>query len=238
MKLDILVLSAHPDDAELGCGGTMIQAVDRGRKVGIVDLTRGELGTRGTVEIRKNEAEKAKEIMGLTMRENLDFRDGFFINDESHQRALIQLIRRYQPDVVLAASPIDRHPDHPRASALIIEACFLSGLPRIETEIDGTTQSSWRPKVLYHYIQSVLLSPDFVVDVSDYWETKMKAVGAYRSQFFSGGDDPETYISNPRFLKMVEARGIELGHSIGVNYGEGFLTDRNIGVKDLFDLRF
>lgn len=236
MKLDILVLSAHPDDAELGCGGTMIQAVARGQQVGIADLTRGELGTRGTVEIRKNEADKSKEIIGLTIRDNLGFRDGFFINDESHQLAMIQLIRKYQPEIVLGAAPNDRHPDHPRASALIIEACFLSGLSRIETKIDGVVQASWRPKALYHYIQSVFINPDFVVDVSDHWETKMKAVKAYHSQFFGGGDEPETYISNPNFLNMVEARGIELGHSIGVKYGEGFLADRNLGVKDLFDL--
>ncbi len=236
MKLDILVVSAHPDDAELGCGGTMIQAAARGRQVGIVDLTKGELGTRGSVEIRKNEASKALEIMGLAVRENLDFRDGFFINDETHQMALIRVIRKYQPDVVLAAAPIDRHPDHPKASALMVTACFLSGLERIKTENDEEPQSSWRPKALYHYMQSIFLNPDFVIDVSDYWETKMKAINAYRSQFFSGGDDPETYISNPNFLKMVEARGIETGHSIGVNYGEGFLADRTLGVKDLFDL--
>jgi len=201
-----------------------------------VDLTRGELGTRGSVDIRENEASKAMEIMGLALRENLGFRDGFFTNDETHQMALIQLIRKYQPDIVLAAAPSDRHPDHPRAAALIVVACFLSGLPRIKTENDGVPQSSWRPKALYHYLQSILLNPDFVVDVSSYWETKMKAINAYRSQFFSGGDDPETYISDPNFLKMVEARGVELGHSIGANYGEGFLCDRNLGVKDLFDL--
>ena len=236
MKLDILVLSAHPDDAELGCGGTIIQAIGRGQNVGMVDLTRGELGTRGTVDIRAREAAEAADILGLASRDNMDFRDSFFINDEAHQMALIEIIRKYQPEIVLAAAPYDRHPDHPRASALIVEACFLSGLSRIQTQIDGKSQIAWRPKAIYHYIQSIHLKPDFVVDVSDHWETKMEAVNAYSSQFSSGGDEPETYISNPNFLKMVEARGIEFGHSIGVKYGEGFLTDRNLGVKDLFDL--
>ncbi len=236
MKLDILVISAHPDDAELGCGGTIVQAISMGQKVGMVDLTRGELGTRGTVAIRAQEAANSAEILGLTYRSNMGFRDSFFINDEAHQLALINEIRKHQPEIVLAAAPRDRHPDHPRASDLIVEACFLSGLSRINTEFDGKPQMAWRPNVLYHYIQSILVKPDFVVDVSYCWETKMKSIKAYQSQFFGGGDDPETYISNPRFIKMVEARGIELGHSIGVDYGEGFLTDRNLGVKDLFDL--
>jgi len=237
MKLDILVLSAHPDDAELGCGGTIIQASARGQKVGIIDFTRGELGTRGTVAIRDQEAARAAEIMGVAVRENMNFRDGFFVNDEHHQTLLIQKIRKYQPDIVLAAAPVDRHPDHARASELIVEACFLAGLRKIETEDNSSTQEPWRPKALYHFIQSVLLKPDFVVDVSEYWDTKMEAIKAFQSQFFNhSGDEPETYISNPRFLRMVEARGIELGHSIGANYGEGFLTDRNLGVKDLFDL--
>ncbi|GJM28261.1 MAG: bacillithiol biosynthesis deacetylase BshB1 [Cyclobacteriaceae bacterium] len=236
MKLDILVFSAHPDDAELGCGGTIAKAVASGRQVGIADLTRGELGTRGTVEIREKEAAAARDILGLSVRENLGFRDGFFANDESHRLALIELIRKYQPEIVLAAAPNDRHPDHPRASELIVEACFLSGLLRVETDQAGVSQAPWRPAVLYHYIQSVFLTPDFVVDVSQQWDTKMKAINAYVSQFTNGGADPETYISNPRFLRMVEARAIELGHSIGVNYGEGFITNRNLGVGDLFDL--
>lgn len=236
MKLDILVLSAHPDDAELGCGGTMIQAASRGQQVGIIDLTRGELGTRGTVEIRRQEAGNALDIMGLALRENLAFRDAFFINDEAHQLAMIRVIRKYQPEIILAAAPHDRHPDHPRASKLIVEACFLSGLVKVATDLDGAEQDPWRPKALYHYIQSTYLDPDFVVDISDHWETKMKAVKAYKSQFFNGGKDPETYISNPRFLKMIEARAVELGNSIGVDYGEGFLAERNLGIRDFFDL--
>ncbi len=237
MKLDILVLSAHPDDAELGCGGTIIQAAARGQKVGIIDFTRGELGTRGSVPIRDAEAAKAAKIMGASVRENMNFRDGFFTNNEEHQLPLIQKIRKYQPDIVLAAAPRDRHPDHARASELIIDACFLSGLVKITSEENGEPQAPWRPKALYHFIQSILLKPDFVVDVSEYWDTKMEAIKAFQSQFFNdNSEDPETYISNPRFLRMVEARGIELGHSIGANYGEGFLTDRNLGVKDLFDL--
>ncbi len=236
MKLDILVFSAHPDDAELGCGGTVIQAVAQGRQVGIADLTRGELGTRGSVEIRKSEAAAASQIMGLSVRENLGFRDGFFVNDEAHQLALIQLVRKYRPEIVLAAAPRDRHPDHPRASELIVEACFLSGLLRIETRMEGSVQQPWRPGALYHYVQSLFLTPDFVLDVSEHWQTKMEAIKAYKSQFFNDGEEPETYISNPRFLKMVESRAVELGHSIGVEYGEGFITNRNLGVRNLFDL--
>ena len=236
MKLDILVFSAHPDDAELGCGGTIAQAVYRGQKVGIADLTRGELGTRGTVEIRKQEAAESSRILGLSMRENLGFRDGFFMNNEEHQLAMIQLIRKYQPKIVLASAPDDRHPDHPRASELIVESCFLSGLRQIKTDIEGEDLLPWRPLALYHYIQSVFLTPNFIVDVSEHWETKMDAIRAYESQFFNIGEDPETYISNPQFLSMVESRAIELGHSIGVAYGEGFLANRNLGVKDLFDL--
>ena len=236
MKLDILVFSAHPDDAELGCGGTIVKAVSQGRQIGIADLTKGELGTRGTVEIREQEAAAASDALGLCVRENLGFRDGFFVNDEHHQLGLIRLIRKYKPEIVLAAAPRDRHPDHPRASELIVASCFLSGLPRVETELDGTGQTSWRPKAVYHYLQSIFLQPDFVVDVSAHWEGKMKAVKAYESQFSNGGEDPETYISHPRFLKMIEARAIELGHSIGVDYGEGFLANRNLGVKNLFDL--
>ena len=236
MKLDILVLSAHPDDAELGCGGTIALAVSQGKKVGIIDLTQGELGTRGTVAIRQQEADKSSEILGLSIRENMGFRDAFFKNDEEHQLALIKKVRKYQPDIILAAAPKDRHPDHPRASELIVEACFLSGLARIETECQQKSQAAWRPQVLYHYIQSVFLSPDFVVDVSEHWPVKIESIQAYQSQFFNHGEGPETYISNPRFLKMVESRGVELGHSIGVNYGEGFIADRNLGVKSLFDL--
>ena len=236
MKLDLLVFSAHPDDAELGCGGTIIKAVHQGRKVGIVDLTKGELGSRGTVEIRAQEAASSAEVLGVEVRENMGFRDGFFTNDESHQLALIKMVRRYQPEVVLAAAPYDRHPDHARASRVIVDACFLSGLVKIETKHDDQPQSPWRPAALYHFIQSVWLEPDFVVDVSEHWEQKMQAIKAYRSQFFNDSPGPETYINNPQFLKMIEARGVEFGHSIGVQYGEGFIANRNVGVKDLFEL--
>lgn len=236
MKLDILVFSAHPDDAELGCGGTIVQAVATGKKVGIIDLTKGELGTRGSIAIREKEAQSASEILGLTIRENLGFRDGFFTNDETHQMELIRVIRKYRPDIVLAAAPDDRHPDHPRAAQLIVESCFLAGLIKVISEDSESAQDAWRPSVLYHYIQSIYLTPTFVVDVSSSWETKQKAINAYTSQFSNSGDGPETYISNPRFLRMVEARAIELGHSIGADYGEGFIANRNVGVKHLFDL--
>lgn len=237
MKLDILVLAAHPDDAELGCGGTIAKEVSLGRKVGIVDFTRGELGTRGSVPIRDQEAADAARILGLSVRESLNFKDGFFQNDETHQREVIRVIRRYQPQIVIANSLADRHPDHPRASGLAYDSCFYSGLAKIET-IDGDKkQQPWRPNRVYHFIQSQQLIPDFIVDVSDYWETKMKAIRAFKSQFHDPtSNEPETFISSPAFIKLLEARGHEWGHTIGVAYGEGFLVRRVLGVDSLSQL--
>ncbi|MEZ4944131.1 MAG: bacillithiol biosynthesis deacetylase BshB1 [Cyclobacteriaceae bacterium] len=238
MKLDILVLAAHPDDAELGCGGTILKQITSGQKVGIVDFTRGELGTRGTVETREQEAKASAKILGLSARENLNFKDGFFVNDEAHQKEVIRAIRKYQPDIVLANAIYDRHPDHGKGGELAFQSCFLSGLNKIETEDEGKVQEAWRPKALYHYIQSQLITPDFVVDVSDHWEKKMKSVLAFKSQFHNpNSKEPETYISSQGFLKMLEARGTELGHAIGARYGEGFTIRRTIGVDLLTDIR-
>jgi len=238
MKLDLLVLAAHPDDAELGCGGTIAKEVSLGRKVGVIDFTRGELGTRGTVQTRDQEAQDSARILGLSVRENLNFRDGFFQNDESHQREVIRIIRKYQPEIVIANATYDRHPDHGKGSSLSFDSCFYAGLTKIETKENGVIQSAWRPKLLYHFIQSQMIPPDFVVDVSDFWETKMKSIRAFKTQFHDpASNEPETFISSPAFIKLLEARGHEFGHSIGAAYGEGFTVRRVIGVNDLFSLR-
>lgn len=237
VKLDILVFASHPDDAELGCGGTIALEVSNGRKVGIVDLTRGELGTRGTPEQRLKEAEKAAAILGLAVRENLGLRDGYFRNSEDDQRALIVALRRYRPDIVLANAVRDRHPDHGRAAGLIYDSCFLSGLARIETDDKGKPQPAWRPSAVYHYIQSQYIRPDFVVDVTAHWARKMEAIATYTSQFYNpDSKEPETFISGPNFLPFIEARAVEFGHSIGAKYGEGFTSSRHIGVKSLSNL--
>jgi len=237
MKLDILALAAHPDDIELSSSGTLLKAILNGKKAGIIDFTRGELGTRGTPEIREQEANKSAQILGLSARENLGFRDGFFKNDEEHQLALIKMIRKYQPEIVLANAFDDRHSDHSRASQLAKEACFISGLKNVKTEIDGVQQQAWRPKTVYHYIQSIPSQPDFIVDVSDVWERKVESIRAFASQFFDPNSaEPNTYISSPEFMKMIEARAIHYGHEIGVKYGEGFNVERMTGVGDVFDL--
>jgi bacillithiol biosynthesis deacetylase BshB1 len=237
MKLDILVIAAHPDDAELGCGGTIARHIALGLNVGVVDLTRGELGTRGTPETRKAEAVEAAKILSLSVRENLALADGYFQNVKEDQLKLVAAIRKYQPDIVLANAVYDRHPDHGRASELIYDSCFLAGLNKVETTFEGISQKAWRPRNVYHFIQSQSLPPDFIVDISGYWDTKMAAVKAYKSQFFDpSSSEPETYISSPAFLRMVESRAIEHGHAIGVKYGEGFTIRRPTGVKNLFDL--
>jgi N-acetylglucosamine malate deacetylase 1 len=238
MKLDILVFAAHPDDAELGCSGTIAKHVAQGYKVGIIDITQGELGTRGSVEIRAREAAEAGRILGVSARENLMLRDGFFINDEVHQYKLIEVIRKYKPLIVLANAVYDRHVDHSKGASLAYDACFLAGLSKISTvDGEGKPQEPWRPSVVYHYIQSIFIEPDFIVDVSEHWETKIKAIQAFGSQFFDpNSSEPETYISKPGFLKMIEARGIEFGHAIGTSFGEGFTVRRFPGVRSLFDL--
>ena len=237
LKLDILALAAHPDDVELCCGATIAKHIALGYKVGVVDFTRGELGTRGTPEIRVQEAEKASEIMGLSVRENLGFRDGFFEKDEIHLKKVIGMIRKYRPDTILINAENDRHPDHGRAHELSKEACFLSGLHKIETLADGLKQEAWRPKNVYSYIQGWFMTPDFVVDVTDHWEIKMNAIRAFRSQFHDpNSQEPATWLSSEGFIKLIEGRGIEMGQAIGCSYGEGFKVLRWPGVNDITKL--
>jgi len=238
MKLDILAFAAHPDDIELSCAGTLLAHIQLGKKVGIVDLTRGELGTRGTPEIRLQESEAATKVLGIHARENLGMADGFFVNDKAHQLKVIAAIRKYQPEIVLMNAISDRHPDHGRGSTLVSESCFLAGLKQIETVSEtGEKQTAWRPKNVYHYIQDRLHNPDLVVDISAYWEKKVESIKAFRSQFFDpNSSEPNTYISSPEFLKFLEARSREMGHLVGVEFGEGFTKERHVGVKNLFDL--
>lgn len=237
-KLDILVIAAHPDDAELGCSGTILSQVEKGYKVGIVDLTQGEMGTRGTPEIRLEEAEAAGKILKLTARENLGFKDIYFENDRDHQLKLIEAIRKYQPEIVIANAVSDRHPDHGKGSELATKACFMSGLRKIETKLDGKSQDPWRPKFVYHYIQNNYITPDFIVDITPYWETKIESIKAYKSQFFDpNSQEPSSFISDPEFLPFIESRSREFGHRIMTTYGEGFTVERFIGVHDLFDLK-
>lgn len=238
MKLDILAIASHPDDAEMSCAGTLIAAAAQGKKIGIVDLTRGELGTRGTPEIRAAEAAAASKVLGLHARENLGLADGFFMNDRAHQLPIIAAVRRYQPDIVLLNAIHDRHPDHGRGSQLASESCFLSGLKMIETlDEHGQPQAAWRPRLVYHYIQDRQITPDFVVDISEFWDKKWEAIQAFKSQFFDANStEPVTYLSTPAFAKFMEARAREFGHLIGVEFGEGFTRERTLGVRQLSDL--
>jgi bacillithiol biosynthesis deacetylase BshB1 len=238
MKLDLLVFAVHPDDAELGCSGTILKEIAAGKKVGIVDLTRGELGTRGTVETRDQETIESTKSLGLHVRENLGMRDGFFRNDEEHQKMIIQMIRKYNPEIVLCNALHDRHPDHGRASELVSDAFFLSGLTKVQTELNGETQLAFRPRLLLQYIQDSYIKPDILVDISDFFDKKMECIHAFKTQFFNTeGDGQETYISSPNFLKVIEARSRELGKSINATYAEGFTSKKLLGVNDLFDLR-
>ena len=234
MKLDILAFGAHPDDVELGCGATIAKEVSLGKKVGIVDLTQGELGTRGSAELRMIEADKAANIMGVSVRENLKFSDGFFTNDKKHQLEIIKMIRKYKPDVVLCNAIDDRHIDHGKGSKLVSDACFLSGLMKIETMVDGKNQEKWRPNQVYHYIQWKNIEPNFVVDVSGFIEKKKAAVLAYGSQFFDpNSDEPETPITSKNFIDSINYRARDLGRLIGVDYAEGFTSERYVAVKNL-----
>lgn len=238
MKLDILVIAAHPDDAELGCGGTIIKHTKAGLKVGILDLTKGELGTRGTAQTREQEAKDASAILDIQIRENLGLADGFFQNDRESQLAVVQKIRQYQPDIILANAIRDRHPDHGKGADLAVDACFLSGLLKIETEdASGNLQKAWRPKNVYHYIQSQYIQPDFIIDVTDVWDTKMAAIKAYKTQFFSSDStEPQTFISRPEFINFLEGRASELGNIAGIKYAEGFTTHRYPVVNKLTDI--
>jgi len=238
MKLDILVLAIHPDDAELGCSGTILKHIALGRKVGIIDLSRGELGTRGTAETRDEEAAESARILGLHARENLRFRDGFFANDEQHQLEVIKMIRKYQPEIVLSNALHDRHPDHGRAGDLAYDACFLSGLSKIVTTLpDGEPQQAWRPNLLLQYIQDRYIRPDIIVDISPYMDQKIASIKAFKTQFYNPElDEPSTYISSPDFFESVIGRAREFGKSVGATYGEGFTSRKLLGVNDLFNL--
>lgn len=239
MKLDILVFGSHPDDAELGAGATIAKEIENGKKVGIVDLTRGELGTRGTAEIRDEEAANAARILGVSVRENLEFADGFFVNDKKHQMAVIKTIRKYRPEIVLCNAVHDRHIDHARGSKLVSDACFLSGLIKIDTKFEGDDQwqEAWRPKQVYHYIQWKNLKPDFVVDVSGFIDKKIEAIRAYSSQFYDPkSKEPSTPISTKNFTDSVDYRARDLGRLIGVDHAEGFTVERPVGIDKLNDL--
>jgi bacillithiol biosynthesis deacetylase BshB1 len=237
MKLDILAIAVHPDDVELGCSGALMVSVLQGKKAGILDLTRGELGTRGTPEGRLEEAAAAAAIMGIDIRDNAGMADGFFRNDEAHQKQIIPFIRKYRPDVVLANAVTDRHPDHGRASELIAEACFYSGLRKVETfDEEGRPQAPWRPGNVFHFIQDRYIKPDFIVDISEVMDRKIEAITAFKSQFFVPSykeNEPQSYISSPDFLEFIKARAREMGHAIGVAYGEGFTSSRALGVRDI-----
>lgn len=237
MKLDILAFGAHPDDVELGCSGTIAKEIALGKKVGIIDLTRGELGTRGSVEIRNQEAANAAKILGVSIRENLDMRDGFFVNDESHQLEIIKMLRKYKPEIVLCNAIDDRHIDHGKGSQLVSDACFLSGLIKIETEINEEKQEAWRPKLVYHYIQWKNITPDFVVDITGYNDKKVEAILAYSSQFYNpNSNEPETLIASKNFLESLNYRAQDLGRLIGTDYAEGFTAERYLAVNSLGDL--
>lgn len=237
MKLDILAFGAHPDDVELSCAGILLKHIAAGRKAGIVDLTSGELGTRGSGQLRLQEAADAAKILGVAVRDNLMMADGFFSNDKEHQLKIIQKIRQYRPEIVLANAPEDRHPDHGRGAQLVAEACFYSGLRRIGTKLDGKPQEAWRPRAVYHYIQFKTLEPAFAVDITPYMEKKMEAIKAFRSQFYDpDSTEPETVISSREYMDHIYQRAAETGRIIGVKYAEGLIARRYPGIDDLFSL--
>ena len=238
LKLDILVLPVHPDDAELGCAGAILKYVAEGKKVGIADLTRGELGTRGTAEIRDQEAADSAAILGLTARENLELPDGFFENRREYQLKVIAAIRKYQPEIIITNAYHDRHPDHGRASDLVETSAFLAGLRKIETFDNGQIQKEWRPRLILHFIQDNYIKPDILLDITEHWDKKIESVMAFKSQFFNPDweDEPQTYISSPEFIQVIEARAREFGKSIQVKYAEGYISKKILGVESLFDL--
>lgn len=234
MKLDILVIAAHPDDAEISCSGTLLLHIAKGYKVGILDLTMGEMGTRGSAELREHEAANSSKILGLSFRYNIGLADCFFTNDQESQRKIISQLRHFQPEVVICNAPEDRHPDHGKGASLAIDACFYSGLSKIETEWEGKKQDAWRPKNVFHYLQDRLLVPDLVFDITPFWDKKIEALKAFKSQFYDpSSDEPETYISTESFWKFLEARAREMGHYISVPYGEGFKKTKMLEGKDL-----
>lgn len=233
MKLDILAIGIHPDDVELSCAGTILKHIAAGKKVGILDLTLGELGTRGSAEIRTKEAKQAAKVLGVEFREQLNMKDGRFANDDKHQIQIIEKLRQYQPEIVLCNAVSDRHPDHGRAAKLVSEACFYSGLAKIDTK-----QNAWRPKAVYHYIQDNFIHPDFVIDITDVMDKKMEAIMCFSSQFYDpNSKEPETPISSPDFLENIRSKSSIWGRAIGVKYAEGFTAERYLGVNSLFDLK-
>lgn len=238
MKLNILAFGAHPDDVEMSAGGTLVKHIELGYTCGIIDLTQGEMGTRGNIETRKEEAANAAKILGVSVRENLKMRDGFFRNDEEHQMLVIEMLRKYQPDIVFANAISDRHPDHAKAADLLRVSCFLSGLAKVSTFIEGKKQEAWRPRAVYHYIQDERLKPDLLIDISSAIEKKMDSIRAYKTQFHNPeSKEPETYISKPTFLDALKGRLLEWGKTIGVDYAEGFTVNKIVGVKDLMELK-
>jgi bacillithiol biosynthesis deacetylase BshB1 len=237
MKLDILAFGAHPDDVELGCAGTILKEISLGKSVGIIDLTRGELGTRGSAAIRDQEADASAKILGVAVRENLGMRDGFFVNDESHQLEIIKMIRKYQPEIVLCNAIDDRHIDHGKGSKLVSDSCFLSGLMKVETELEGEKQTAWRPKLVYHYTQWKNIEPDFVVDITGFTDKKIESILAYSSQFYDADSkEPESPISSKNFLESLNYRSRDLGRLVAVDHAEGFTVERYLAVNSLGDL--
>ena len=238
MKIDILAIGVHPDDIELSCSGTIAKHISFGKKVGLLDLTLGELGTRGNAEIRTKEATEAAKILGVSFRTQLKFKDGFFENNEAHQKEIIEVIRKHQPEIILCNAISDRHPDHGRAAKLVSDACFYSGLIKVETIADGEKQNAWRPKVVYHYIQDQFIHPDFVIDITDFMEIKHKSIMAYSSQFYNpNSGEPETPISSKAFIETINSKMAIWGRAIGAPYAEGFTVERYAGVNSLFDLK-
>ena len=233
MKIDVLAIGAHPDDVELGCGGTIAKLISEGKKVAILDLTQGELGTRGTNETRAIEAKNAAEILGISARENLKMKDGFLINSEEYQLRIIKAIRTYQPEIVFCNAVDDRHPDHAKAAKLASDACFLSGLVKIETEESGKKQEKWRPKQVFHYIQWKNLEPDFVIDISGFLDKKIESCLAYKTQFYDPtSTEPTTPISSKSFLDSITYRAQDLGRLAGVEHAEGFTTEKTLALKN------
>lgn len=238
MKVDILAIGVHPDDVELSCSGTILKHISAGKKVGILDLTLGELGTRGNAKLRTKEANKAAKILGVSFRDQMKIKDGFFANDEKHQRLLIEKLRFYKPEIVLCNAVSDRHPDHGRSAKLVEEACFYSGLVKIETSYKKKKQECWRPKAVYHYIQDQFIHPDFVIDISDVMDKKMESIMAYESQFYNPkSKEPVTPISTQEFLQSIKTKNVIWGRAIGVQYAEGYTVNRYPGVNSLFDLK-
>ncbi|MFM7681998.1 MAG: bacillithiol biosynthesis deacetylase BshB1 [Bacteroidota bacterium] len=238
MKLDILAFAAHPDDAEIAAAGTLLKYIREGKSAGIIDLTEGELGTRGTVQTRYEEAETSAKLLGLSARENLRIKDGFFEHTEENKRLIIQQIRRFQPEIVLANSILDRHPDHARAAKLVADSCYLAGLRKIETVWEGNPQEAFRPRLVLHYIQDYYIQPNFVVDVSEFMDKKIEVIKAYKTQFYNPESiEPSTPISGEEFFDFLKGRMMSIGRPAGMKYAEGFTIDRIFGVKDLYDLR-